>query len=76
MVRTVISLDDDDKRWLDERAKREGVAMTELVRRAIALLRERDRRDDPSWTEILDRTRGLWKKGDGLKYQERLRREW
>lgn len=74
MVRTVISLDDDDKKWLDERARREGVPMTELVRRAIALLRARP--SEPSFEELLERTKGIWKEGDGLKYQERLRREW
>ena len=28
MVRTVVSLDEKDKRWLDERAAAEGVPMT------------------------------------------------
>lgn len=40
MVRTVISLDPDDKRWLDSKAREEKVAMTEVVRRAVKHYRE------------------------------------
>jgi hypothetical protein len=29
-----------------------------------------------SFSELLEQTRGIWKKGDGLAYQRRLRREW
>jgi hypothetical protein len=28
------------------------------------------------YDELLLQTRGLWKQGDGLRYQERLRDEW
>lgn len=76
MVRTVVSLEDDDKRWLDERAEKEGVPMTELIRRAVRLLRQHTRRDRPGLDELLDRTAGMWNQGDGLKYQEKIRREW
>lgn len=74
MVRTVISLDPDDKAWLDEAARREGVSMTELVRRAVRRMREQERK--PSFKEILERSRGTWKHGDGLEYQIRIREEW
>lgn len=76
MVRTVISLDEDEKRWLDERAAEEGVPMTELIRRAVRLLREHSRLERPEWDDLLNRTAGLWKHGDGLEYQERVRGEW
>lgn len=76
MVRTVVSLEDDDKRWLDERAQKEGVPMTELIRRAVRLLRQQSRRERPELSELLERTAGLWRHGDGLKYQEKTRREW
>jgi hypothetical protein len=29
-----------------------------------------------TYDELLLQTRGLWKQGDGLRYQERLRDEW
>jgi len=40
MVRTLISLDTEDKAWLDRVARAEGVPMTKLVRRAIHRLRK------------------------------------
>jgi len=76
MVRTVISLDDNDKQWLDREAARQGVPMTRLIRRAVRLLRQQGRTAGASTDELLDRTRGLWKRGDGLRYQNRLRDEW
>jgi hypothetical protein len=76
MVRTVVSLEEKDKRWLDERAAAEGVPMTEMIRRAVRLLREQTRRRQPGLDDLLDQTAGTWKRGDGLKYQEKMRREW
>ena len=76
MVRTVIALDEDDKRWLDRKAAEEGVPMTEIIRRAVRLLRGRTPAEHLSWDDLLESTRGLWTHGDGLKYQQRLRREW
>lgn len=71
--RTIISLEDTDKLWLDEEAKRTGKPMTEVVRIAIRLLRaERER----SFKELLAETSGTWTEGDGLEYQQRIRSEW
>ncbi len=74
--RTLISLEDQDKAWLDEAAAREGTAATELVRRAVKLLRERQALEQQPFSEILRRTRGLWRGADGLDYQTRIRDEW
>lgn len=75
MVRTVIALPKEDKDWLDREAAREGVSMTELVRRAVGLLRaESERRE--SFEDLLDATAGTWTQGDGLEYQRRIRAEW
>ena len=76
MIRTVISLEDDDKRWLDTRAEKEGVPMTELIRRAVRLLRQQSRREAPDLEDLLARTAGVWKNGNGLEYQRTIRREW
>ena len=76
MKRTVVSLEDDDKRWLDRRAAREGVSMTELVRQAVRLLRQRLEGRDASFDELLDDTRGIWEAEDGLEYQRRSRNAW
>lgn len=78
MIRTLISLEDEDKRWLDRKAKEEGVTMAHVVRNAVRRYREQCERDraEPSLEELLRRTSGLWKGGDGLEAQLRLRGEW
>lgn len=76
MVRTVISLSAEDKAWLDRTAKERGIAMTELVRHAVALLRVRIEAEDPPLESLLQETRGTWRGEDGLTYQERIRDEW
>lgn len=76
MVRTVISLDPEDKRWLDQHAKETHVSMTEVVRRAVHLYRETTSRETPPLADLLEQTRGLWKRGDGLSYQTGIRGEW
>lgn len=76
MVRTIVSLDPDDKRWLDEHARRLGVSMTEVVRRAIRLYRRTDAPEAPGFDELLAQTKGVWKGEDGLRYQEKVRAEW
>lgn len=76
MIRTVISLSEADKKWLEKRAERENIPMTEVVRRALHLMQEVERRADPSTEQLLERTSGLRSEEDGLDYQRRLRDEW
>lgn len=73
MSRTIISLEDTDKAWLDEEAERTGKPMTEVVRIAIRFLRD-DR--ERVLHDLLDETSGTWREGDGLAYQQRVRSEW
>jgi hypothetical protein len=76
MVRTVISLDDDDKAWLDRAARSERIPMTRLVRRAIRRLREEQEAAPQGFERLLRETAGTWKAGDGLAALRRLRAEW
>ena len=73
MTRTIISLDPKDKTWLERRARQEGVAMTQVVREAIHQMR---RQEEASLDDLLQQTRGIWRKGDGLAWQRKLRKEW
>ncbi len=73
MTRTVIALEPDLKAWLDQQAAREGVPMTELVRRAVRLLQEHEKKGVAA---ILEESRGIWAAGDGLEFQNKLRDEW
>ena len=73
MSRTIISLEDTEKLWLDEEAKRTGQPMTEIVRIAIRFLRtDRER----AVQNLLAETSGTWTEGDGLEYQKCMRSEW
>jgi hypothetical protein len=76
MIRTVISLTEDDKAWLDRRAREEGVTMTEVVRRSVGFYRSVCDPGDIDFLSLLRGTAGTWKNGDALEYQRRMRREW
>ncbi len=73
MTRTIISLEEQDKLWLDRKAREEGVSTAQLVRKAVKSMREADQ---GKLDQVLQATRGVWRDGDGLRYQRRIRREW
>jgi hypothetical protein len=72
--RTIITLSDIEKRWLMNYTKTHGISMAEAVRRGIACLKASQ--GSASYQKIVNQTKGIWLKEDGLKYQERLRSEW
>lgn len=77
MVRTVISVHEKDHIWLRKAAMSQHVSMTELIRRAIEQYRQTVSFEGSSSVEkILKATRGIWKQGDGLKFQQKIREEW
>lgn len=77
MVRTVISLDVEEKRWLDRKARQLDKPMTAVVRDAVAHYRASQRDGEGIALDgLLRKTRGIWKQGDGLAYQRKLRAEW
>jgi hypothetical protein len=69
----LISLEENDKLWLEQRAQETGVPMSEVVRRAIRQAQETEQKP---MKELLASTKGLWRHGDGLRYQRRIRKEW
>lgn len=72
-MRTIIDLPEDQLEALDGICRRESISRAEAIRRAVDLL-VRDRAAGASHAAF-----GLWRGAravDGLKYQERLRREW
>src|SRR4051812_33448002 len=58
MIRTLISLDDEDKTWLDRKAKEEGITMAQVVRSAVKRYREQCEASEaePSLEQLLRRT--------------------
>jgi hypothetical protein len=73
MTRMLISLEENDRRWLEQRAQESGVPMSEVVRQAIRQAQEYGRKP---MKDLLASTKGLWRHGDGLRYQQRVRKEW
>ncbi|MHB8070002.1 MAG: hypothetical protein ACYDIC_19090 [Desulfobaccales bacterium] len=69
-----ISISDDDKLWLDVYSKVHQISVAEAIRQGIRLLKKRERQN--TYHRLVESTSGIWKKGEGLAYQEKLRREW
>ena len=76
MIRTVISLDEESKEWLDQQARAENVSTAEINRTAVRKYRDEKKREALPLSEFLTQTSGMWKGEDGLVYQRRLRKEW
>ena len=76
MIRTVISLDEESKKWLDQQAREENISAAELIRTAVRKYRDEKRREALPLNDLLKQTSGIWKRDDGLTYQRRLRKEW
>ena len=75
MPRTVISLDEKDKRRLDRKAVEEGVSITELIRQAVRRMRSEEQKGRLS-ASLCGRQRALVQEKMGLMIQKRLRNEW
>jgi metal-responsive CopG/Arc/MetJ family transcriptional regulator len=76
MTRMIVSLPEDEKRWLESRSRRLRVSSAELVRRAIREYRSKESRK--SLAGVLRDTAGTWTsvKGDTQDHVEALRKEW
>jgi hypothetical protein len=76
MIRTVISLNDSDKLWLDQQAALQHVPMTEVVRQAVQAMRASRQQSGDDFLTLLANTSGIWHHGDGLAWQKTIREEW
>ena len=75
-TRTIISLPNPQKQWLEDVAKREGVAMTAVVRDAVAHYQQHLAVPMDDFAALGGRLQGTWKRGDGLVWQTQMRDEW
>jgi len=76
MTRTIISLPQELKVWLDDYSKSNNMPTAETIREAIKAFRKKTEKE--SKVDLLSQTYGLWKEKniDGLDYMESLRDEW
>ena len=72
--RTIITLSEEDKMWLEGYSKAFNISVAEVIRRGIKSLREAHKSEP--YHQLVEKTRGIWKEGDGLKYQMDMRSEW
>lgn len=72
--RTIITLPEEDKVWLESYSKAYRISVAEAIRQGIKRLKES--MSESTYNTLVQNTRGIWKKGDGLKYQEKMRSEW
>ena len=72
--RTIITLSEEDKRWLESYSNLNRVSVAEAIRQGIRKLKEAELIEN--YQTLVQRTKGLWKKGDGLNFQKKIRAEW
>ena len=77
MIRTIISIEPEEKNWLNHQASEQNTTMTEIVRRAIHFYHQQiEPTGEGNILDLLNHTQGIWRNGDGLQYQQKLRGEW
>ena len=72
--RTIITLPEEDKLWLESYSKAYRISVAEAIRQGIKRLKESMAQN--TYNTLVQNTRGVWAKGDGLEYQKRIRAEW
>ena len=73
-VRTIITLSEEDKKWLESYSSLHHMSVAEAIRRGIKKLKEAEFYEN--YKSLVLNSKGLWKKGDGLTYQRQIRSEW
>jgi len=72
--RTIITLAEEDKIWLEKYSGLHHVSMAHAVREGIRKLK--DAESQKTYESLVKKTSGVWRGDDGLKYQKKLRSEW
>ena len=72
--RIIVTIAPEDKTWLEGYSKAHKISTAEAVRQGIRRLRQSSSQD--TYQTLIETTRCVWRKGDGLTYQQRLRSEW
>ena len=73
-TRTIITISEQEKRWLATYSGLHGVSLAAAVRRAIACLKAAE--GHAAYRQLVQETGGIWNRGDALRYQEEIRSEW
>ena len=75
MVRTIVTIEDGDKRWLDRYSGQHGQSIAQTIRMAIKEFQTKMRAGD--YRKTLKETAGILKgKDDSVCFVRKLREEW
>ena len=75
MVRTIVTIEESDKNWLDRYSDRQGRSTAETIRLAIKEFQKKAREGE--YKKVLQLTGGLLKgKEDSVSFVHKLRQEW
>ena len=76
MTRTIISIPEEEKQWLESYSRRHRISSAEVVRRAIKEFRQK--KPEKSLAAVLRETAGAWTsiKGNSRDYVDSIRKEW
>ena len=75
MIRTIVTLEESDKRWLDRYSDRHDRSTAETIRMAIKEFQKKTQQGD--YLRVLEGTTGLLKGGDdSVRAIRKLRQEW
>jgi hypothetical protein len=76
MTRTIISIPDDEKTWLESFGRRHRISSAEVIRRAIREFRRT--KSEKGLAAVLRKTTGTWTslKADSRDHVKDLRKEW
>ncbi|MEA5536942.1 hypothetical protein [Crocosphaera sp. XPORK-15E] len=69
---TKLTLDKSQQIVLSDLPFKEGTRLTINIE----VIEEENPKASSDFDELLDNTKGIWTKGDGLEYQRKIREEW
>ena len=72
--RTIITLSEEDKQWLESYSSLHHVSVAEAIRKGIRKLKADELQE--TYKAIVQESSGIWKEGNGLAYQNNIRSEW
>ena len=76
MMRTIVTIESSDKRWLDRYSERHQQSTAKTIRLAIKEFQKKTR--EGNYRNVLKQTAGLFKgdKDDSVRFVRKLRGEW
>lgn len=72
--RIIVTITDKDKLWLEGYSKVHKISVAEAIRQGIGELKKAQQRQ--TYERLVEKTSGIWQRGDGLEYQREIRSEW